>query len=72
MVPSAAFEGEPKVVIREMSETEVYQERLRKQEEKRRMEAEKEARSLIPLNPNYETRIFNRRNISWDCDQICI
>ena len=70
MVPSAAFEGEPKVVIREMSETEVYQERLRKQEEKRRMEAEKEARSLIPLNPNYETRIFNRRNISWDCDQI--
>ena len=70
MVPSAAFGGEPKTVIREMSETEVYQERLRKQEEKRRMEAEKEARSLIPLNPNYETRIFNRRNISWDCDQI--
>ena len=70
MVPSAAFEGEPKTVIREMSETEVYQERLRKQEEKRRMEAEKEARSIIPLNPDYETRIFNRRNISWDCDQI--
>ena len=70
LVPSAAFEGEPKTVIREMSETEVYQERLRKQEEKRRMEAEKEARSIIPLNPDYETRIFNRRNISWDCDQI--
>ena len=70
MVPSAAFEGEPKAVIREMSEAEVYQERLRKQEEKRRMEAEKEARSIIPLNPDYETRIFNRRNISWDCDQI--
>ena len=70
MVPSAAFEGEPEAVIREMSETEVYQERLRKQEEKRRMEAEKEARSIIPLNPDYETRIFNRRNISWDCDQI--
>ena len=70
MVPSAAFEGEPKAVIREMSEAEVYQERLRKQEEKRHMEAEKEARSLIPLNPDYETRIFNRRNISWDCDQI--
>ena len=70
LVPSAAFEGEPKTVIREMNETEVYQERLRKQEEKRRMEAEKEARSIIPLNPDYETRIFNRRNISWDCDQI--
>ena len=70
MVPSAAFEGEPMAVTREMSETEVYQERLRKQEEKRRMEAEKEARSIIPLNPDYETRIFNRRNISWDCDQI--
>ena len=70
LMPSAAFEGEPKAVIREMSEAEVYQERLRKQEEKRRMEAEKEARSIIPLNPDYETRIFNRRNIGWDCDQI--
>lgn len=70
MVPSAAFVGEPMAVTREMSETEVYQERLRKQEEKRRMEAEKEARSIIPLNPDYETRIFNSRNISWDCDQI--
>ena len=70
MVPSAAFEGEPMAVTREMSETEVYQERLRKQEEKRHMEAEKEARSIIPLNPDYETRIFNRRNIGWDCDQI--
>lgn len=70
MVPSTAFEGEPMAVTREMSETEVYQERLRKQEEKRHMEAEKEARSIIPLNPDYETRIFNRRNIGWDCDQI--
>lgn len=70
MVPSAAFVGEPMAVTREMNETEVYQERLRKQEEKQRMEAEKEARSIIPLNPDYETRIFNRRNISWDCDQI--
>ena len=70
LMPSAAFTGEPMAVTREMNETEVYQERLRKQEEKRRMEAEKEARSLIPLNPDYETRIFNRRNINWDCDQI--
>ena len=70
LMPSAAFTGEPMAVTREMNEAEVYQERLRKQEEKRRMEAEKEARSLIPLNPDYETRIFNRRNIGWDCDQI--
>ena len=70
LMPSAAFEGEPKAVIREMSEAEIYQERLRKQEEKRHMKAEKEARSLIPLNPNYEMRIFNSRNIGWDCDQI--
>ena len=70
LMPSAAFTGEPMTVTREMNETEVYQERLRKQEEKRRMEAEKEARSIIPLNLDYETRIFNRRNISWDCDQI--
>ena len=70
LMPSAAFEGESMAVTREMNETEVYQERLRKQEEKRRMEAEKEARSLIPLNPDYETRIFNSRNIGWNCDQI--
>ena len=70
LMPSAAFTGEPIAVTREMNETEVYQVRLRKQEEKRRMEAEKEVRSLIPLNADYEMRIFNSRNISWDCDQI--
>ena len=70
LMPSAVFVGDPMAVTREMNETEVYQERLRKLEEKRRMEAEKEARSIIPLNPDYETRIFNRRNIGWDCDQI--
>ena len=70
LIPSAAFTGEPVAVTREKNETEMYQERLRKQEEKRHMEAEKEARSIIPLNPDYETRIFNRRNIGWDCDQI--
>lgn len=70
LIPSAAFTGEPVAVTREKNETEMYQERLRKQEEKRRMEAEKEARSLIPLNPDYEMRIFNSRNIGWDCDEI--
>lgn len=70
MIPSTAFSGEPLAVCREMSDSEVYQERLHKQEEKRRMEAEKEARSIIPLNPDYETRIFNRDNIGWDCNEI--
>ncbi len=70
MIPSTAFIGEPLAVRREMSDSEVYQERLHKQEEKRRMEAEKEARSIIPLNPDYETRIFNRDNIGWDCNEI--
>ena len=70
MILSTAFSGEPMAVTREMNEMEVYQEHLRKQEEKQRMEVEKEACSLIPLNPDYEARIFNRRNIDWDCDQI--
>ena len=70
LVPSVAFTGAPMTVTREMNETEEYQEHLRKQEEKLRMEAEKEARSLIPLNPDYEKRIFNSRNIDWDFDQI--
>lgn len=28
-----------------------------------------QARSVIPLNEKYETRIFNRRNISWNCER---
>ena len=54
----------------EMNEVEGNQKFLRKQEEKKRMEAEKEARSIIPLNPDYENRIFNSNNIGWDCDLI--
>ena len=33
-------------------------------------EAEKEAKSLIPLNKDYEQKIFNRRNVDWDCYSI--
>lgn len=62
MMPSTSFTGEPVAVTREMNEEEAHQERLRKQEEKRRMEAEKEAKSLIPLNADYEKRIFDRKN----------
>lgn len=70
MIPSTAFTGEPLAVSREMSDSEIYQERLRKQEEARRLEAEKEARSIIPLNKDYENRIFNHSNIDWDCNTI--
>lgn len=70
LAPSVAFTGAPMTVTREMNETEEYKEHLRKQEEKLRMEAEKEVRSLIPLNPDYEKRIFNSRNIDWDFNQI--
>lgn len=41
----------------------------RKGEERRRVEAEKEAKSLIPINADYE-RIFDPRNIDMDCDFI--
>lgn len=34
------------------------------------LEAEKEAKSLIPLNKDYEQRIFNKRNVDWDCYSI--
>lgn len=70
MIPSTAFTGEPLAVTREKNDNEIYQERLRKQEEKRRIEAEKEARSIIPLNPDYETRIFDRWNLGWECNKI--
>lgn len=70
MIPLDAFTGDPLAVTREMNEDEKYQEYLRQQEEKKRKEAEKESRSLIPLNLDYETKIFHRRNIGWNCDQI--
>ena len=34
------------------------------------LEVEREAKSLIPLNMDYETHIFNHRNIDMDCDHI--
>ena len=34
------------------------------------LEAEREAKSLIPLNIDYETRIFDTRNINEDCSRI--
>ena len=70
MMISEPFIGEPVQVTREMSDDEAYQvrqEQRRKEfEERVRMAEEREAKSLIPLNQNYESMIFNRRNVTWD------
>ena len=34
------------------------------------LEAEKEAKSLIPLNKDYENHIFSHRYVDWDCSNI--
>lgn len=74
MMPSDAFVGEPLHVVREMNDEEAYQvrqEQRRKEfEERVRLAEKREAKSLIPLNQDYESRIFNSRNIGWDCDII--
>ena len=72
MRPSEPFVGEPVEVIREKSEEDLLLERKQKREEQQRLEAEKEARSVIPLNENYETRIFASSNVGWDCDFISL
>ena len=70
MMISEPFVGESVQVTREMSDDEAYQarqEQRRKEfEERVRMVEEREAKSLIPLNQNYESIIFNRRNVTWD------
>ncbi len=74
LIPTQPFCGERVEVTREMNEEEEYRvrqiARLKEEEEKARIEAEKEARSVIPLNDDYERRIFNKRNVGWDCDHI--
>ena len=68
MMISEPFTGESVQVTREMSDEEAYQarqEQRRKEfEERVRMVEEREAKSLIPLNPEYETMIFNRRHVT--------
>ena len=74
LVPTEPFCGEAVEVIREMNDEEEYQARRlarqKEEEERARVEAEKEAHSVIPLNEDYERRIFNRRNIDWGCELI--
>ena len=70
MMPSESLIGEPVAVVREKSDEELLLERKLKREEQQRLEAEKEAHSVIPLNEDYETKIFARSNVGWECDLI--
>lgn len=74
LAPSKKFSGAPVKIEREMNDEEERAareaERRRREKEKQMLEAEKEAKSLIPLNKEYEQRIFNRRNVDWDCYSI--
>lgn len=74
LAPSKKFTGEPLKIERGMNDVEecAAREAERRQREKERqmLEAEKEAKSLIPLNKDYEQRIFNKRNVDWDCYSI--
>lgn len=72
MMPSEPLVGGSVAVVREKSEEDLLFERKQKREEKLRLEAEKEARSVIPLNEDYETRIFASSNVGWDCDFISL
>ena len=74
LAPSKKFTGEPLKIEREMNDEEERAareaERRRREKERQMLEAEKEAKSLIPLNKDYEQRIFNKRNVDWDCYSI--
>lgn len=74
LAPSKKFTGEPVKIEREMNDEEERAareaERRRREKERQMLEAEKEAKSLIPLNKEYEQHIFNRRNVDWDCYSI--
>ena len=70
MMPSEPYVGEPVAVVREKSDEDLLLERKLKMEELQKLEAEKEALSVIPLNEDYETRIFASSNVGWDCDLI--
>ena len=74
LAPSEKITGEPLHIEREMNEEETRaareKELRRKEKERQILEAEKEAQSIIPLNKDYEERIFNFENVDWDCDTI--
>ena len=72
MMPSEPYVGEPEAVVREKSEEDLLLESKLKREEQQKLEDEKEARSVIPLNEDYETRIFASSNVGWDCNLISL
>ena len=74
LAPKTPFIGGSVAIEREMNDEEERAareaERRRREKERQMLEAEQEAKSLIPLNKDYEQRIFNRRNVDWDCCSI--
>ena len=74
LAPKTPFIGETVAIEREMNDEEERAareaERRRLEKERQILEAEKEVKSLIPLNKDYEQKIFNRRNVDWDCYSI--
>ena len=74
LAPSKKFTGEPLKIEREMNDEEERAareaERRRREKERQMLGVEKEAKLLIPLNKDYEQRIFNKRNVDWDCYSI--
>lgn len=74
LAPKTPFIGAPVAIEREMNDEEeraAKETELRRREKERQiLEAEKEAKSLIPLNKDYEKHIFNHRYVDWDCSTI--
>ncbi len=74
MMLSDPFTGKPVPVTREKCDEEANQarqeQRRKENEERARLAEEIEAKSLIPLNPAYETEIFNSKFITWELSRI--
>ena len=74
LAPNDKIVGEPVRIVREMNDDEARAarevERLSEEKKRLLLEAEKEAKSLIPLNRDFEERIFNYKNIDEDCSKI--
>ena len=74
LAPKTPFIGAPVAIEREMNDEEERAareaERRRLEKERQILEAEKEAKSLIALNKDYEEHIFNHRFVDWDCSTI--
>lgn len=74
LAPKTPFIGAPVAIEREMNDEEeraAKETELRRREKERQiLEAEKEAKSLIPLNKDYKKHIFNHRYVDWDCSTI--